>query len=128
MTKPYWSTLDNIKQAKDYISTANGRIDYIGVEVSSKSRCAELGLTVRTDKSYYSPLPHKDVTVQLGQIFVILAEILDIAGDERCSLIDFDQVPCRLVLQEQEPIGIGHFMYDRFVLFDTLLSLTKEEV
>lgn len=125
MTKPYWITEDQIKEKKHTIE--NGRIDHCDVNISECGTYTELVLGINMSCAYVSPLSSIPITKTLGPVILALAELLEVTPGERGCLSDFDQLPCRIIRQRgtERVIGIGHFLYDRFVIFEDMINALR---
>lgn len=125
MTKPYWITEDRLKELNHNIE--NGRIDHCDVNISECGTYTELVLGINTSCTYVNPLGGTNITKTLGPVILALAELLEATPGERGCLSDFDQLPCRVIRQRgtERVIGIGHFLYDRFVFFEDMINALK---
>ena len=72
-------------------------------------------------------------TKNIGLILQYLVELLGISKEDGIYLSEMKNIPVRLVFDSPECswgskcVGIGNFMKDKFVLFDALSVLGKEE-
>ena len=125
MTKPYWITEDRIKELNHNIE--NGRIDHCDVNISEDGQHTELVLGIYMSSAYGNPLDGVPVTKTLGPVILALAELLEATPGERGCLSDFVHLHCRVIRQRgtERVIGIGHFLYDRFVLFEDMINALK---
>lgn len=125
MTKSYWITEDRIKELNHRIE--NGRIENCDVNISECGTYTELVLGINTSCTYVNPLGSINITKALGPVILALAELLEVTPGERGCLSDFDQLPCRIIRQRDTNyvIGIGHFLYDRFVFFEDLINALR---
>lgn len=125
MTKSYWITEDRIKELNHRIE--NGKIEHCDVNISECGTYTELVLGIYTSCSYVNPLGGTNITKTLGPVILALAELLEATPGERGGLRDFDQLPCRVIRHHTTGyvIGIGHFLYDRFVIFEDMINALK---
>lgn len=125
MTKSYWLTEDRLKELNHRIE--NGKIEHCDVNISECGTYTELVLGIKTTCTYVNPLGSVPVTRTLGPVILALAELLEATPGERGCLSDFNQLPCRIIRQRgtERVIGIGHFLYDRFVFFETMINALK---
>ena len=54
----------------------------------------------------------------LSDIIKDLFEVLDLSCEDGIWLSKISNVPCRLIFNEDEAIGIANFMTDKYVLFN----------
>lgn len=72
-------------------------------------------------------------TKNIGLILQYLVDLLGISKEDGIFLSEMKNIPVRLVFDSPECswgskcVGIGNFMEDKFVLFDALSVLGKEE-
>lgn len=125
MTKPYWITEDQVKAKHHRIE--NGKIEHCDVNISECGTYTELVLGINTSCTYVNPLGGTNITKTLGPVILALAELLEVTPGEQGCLSDFDQLPCRVIRHHTTAyvIGIGHFLYDRFVLFEDMINALK---
>lgn len=126
MTKPYWITEEQIKSRRHTI--VNGRIERFDVNISDDGTSTELAICIHMNDAYGNPLADVPLTKTLGPVILALAELLGACEPgERGYLSDFEKLPCRVIRHHttMEVIGIGHFLYDRFVLFEDMISALK---
>lgn len=125
MTKSYWITEDRIKELNHDIE--NGRLDRCDVNISEDGTHTELVLGIYMNHGYDNPLEGVTTTETLGPVILALAELLEATPGERGSLLDFEHLPCRVIRHRatRAVIGIGHFLYDRFVLFTDMINALR---
>lgn len=125
MTKSYWITEDRLKELNHRIE--NGRIDRCDVNISECGTYTELVLGIYMNSAYGNPLDGVPTTKTLGPVILALAELLEATPGERGSLLDFEHLPCRVIRHHttMKVIGIGHFLYDRFVIFEDMINALK---
>lgn len=125
MTKTYWITEEKIKEKHHIIE--NGRIDRCDVNISEDGQHTELVLGIYMNSAYGNPLNGVPTTKTLGPVILALAELLEATPGERGCLSDFEHLPCRVIRHHTTGavIGIGHFLYDRFVIFEDMINALK---
>ena len=125
MTKTYWITEEKIKEKHHIIE--NGRIDRCDVNISEDGQHTELVLGIYMNSAYGNPLDGVPTTKTLGPVILALAELLEATPGERGCLSDFEHLPCRVIRHHttMKVIGIGHFLYDRFVIFEDMINALK---
>ena len=67
-------------------------------------------------------------TNNLGYMIKAFVELLGADREDGVRLSELKNIPCRLVFENKNPwgnkaIGIGHFMKDKFVLFDDFVKI-----
>ena len=77
------------------------------------------------------PMATYNNTHNLGFIIKSLIELLEIEQEDGLRLSAIKNIPCRLVFNDDKCswgskcIGIGHFMYDKFVLIEDLVKINE---
>lgn len=71
---------------------------------------------------YASPLSGVLLTRSCGLVIRALLGTLGIDAQDAARLSDVRGEPCRIVRDQNTVIGIGHFMEDKFILFDELIK------
>lgn len=72
-------------------------------------------------------------TENVGIIIKYLVELLGIDKEDGLLISDVKDVPVRLIFDSKEPcwgakcVGIGNFMEDKFVMFDVLAKMDRQE-
>lgn len=65
-------------------------------------------------------------TQNVGHIIRALCELFDRCPEDGGSVLELlRDVPCRIVVEDDDVLAIGHFMDDRFILIDDLVE-TKD--
>lgn len=71
-------------------------------------------------------------TANIGYIIRTAIELFDLSNEEGVRLSKIHDVPCRLVYEGnrtshlgERAIGIGHWMKDKFILFDDLTKVDE---
>ena len=70
---------------------------------------------------------------RLGFLLKALVEFFEIEEEDGIMLSKIKDIPCRLIFPEngdnhwgERAVGIGHFMKDKFILFEDFKELDKE--
>lgn len=72
-------------------------------------------------------------TENIGFIIKYLVELLGIEKEDGLFISKVKNIPVRLVFDSKEPcwgakcVGIGNFMEDKFVMFDVLAKMDRQE-
>ena len=79
------------------------------------------------------PYGHYNDIVRLGFLLKALVEFFGVDREDGVWLSSLKNIPCRLVFEGEgdthwgeKAIGIGHFMKDKFILFEDLGKLAEE--
>lgn len=75
---------------------------------------------------YCNTLSGYGLTRDCGYVIKALYELFDLIEDDLGTLDKFKNLPCRVVVDGDIVIGVGHFMKDKFLLFDDILQKLKE--
>ena len=73
------------------------------------------------------PYSAMENTKNIGYVIRTFIELFDLEKDDGIRLSDIKNVPCRIVLDGDRAIGVGHFMKDKFVLTSDLAKSGKEK-
>lgn len=76
------------------------------------------------------PYSNRSNTKNLGAIIQTIVKLFGIENEDGIRISQIKDIPCRLVFENNntnnfgcKAIGIGHFMNDRFILFDDLETI-----
>lgn len=68
------------------------------------------------------------MTLYLGKTLQFFFEFLGTEKEDGARLREIRNVPIRIVLKKDKVMGMGHFMGDRFILFEELIAnISKKE-
>lgn len=74
-----------------------------------------------------NPLSGRDLTNHVGKFIQVLFRLLALSEEDGKKLSEIKEVPCRVVFCYDTIVGLGHFLDDRFMLFDELLEILVNE-
>lgn len=120
-------TLKDIK-AKDY-GIENNLISFNIKIIGHFDNMVSLMIIGKNILPYYN----YNNTANLGFILQYLVNLLDIGKEDGIYLSEIRDIPVRLIFDSSDCswgskcIGIGHFMEDKFILFDELSKITMEK-
>ena len=70
---------------------------------------------------------------RLGYLLKAIVEFFEVSREDGVMLSDLKNIPCRLVFTGngeshwgEKAVGIGHYMKDKFILFEDFKELDKE--
>ena len=76
------------------------------------------------------PYSNRANTKGLGTIIKTIVKLFGIENEDGIRMSQIKNIPCRLIFEDNntnnfgcKAIGIGHFMNDRFILFDDLATI-----
>lgn len=76
------------------------------------------------------PYSDRNNTKNIGAIIKTIVKLFGIEDENSMRMSQIKDIPCRLVFEDNctnnfgcKAIGIGHFMEDRFILFDDLSTI-----
>lgn len=120
------------KEAEIHDKIYNGVIEELTLGVIGHfGACVVISMPVRFGSSTYcDALSNFCLTRSCGHVIKALYELFDLVEDGMVTLAEFKECPCRVVVDphKNRVIGVGHFMEDKFLLFqDMLNTLIKEE-
>lgn len=76
------------------------------------------------------PYCNRSNTKSLGAIIKTIVKLFGIENEDGIRMSQIKDIPCRLVFENNntdnfgcKAVGIGHFMNDRFILFDDLSTI-----
>ena len=82
-------------------------------------------LTIMCEGIY--PYSQYNNIANLGYLIKGFVEFLEKEREDGIMLSNIKNIPCRLVMANGRAYGIGHFMKDKFILFEELTKLCEEK-
>lgn len=109
--------------------TSNGYIEKLTVGIVGHfGSCVVVSMPVIYNDGvlYCNTLSGYGLTRDCGYVIRALYELFDLIEDDLVTLDKFKNLPCRVVVGGDRVIGVGHFMKDKFLLFDDMMQELKE--
>lgn len=111
-----------------YISTSQYRVVnnvILGVDVKIIGHYNNC-ITINVNCKRASFLGSYGITTNVGYVIRAIVELLDLSEDDGIKLSDIRNIPIRLIydgpdIYDSRCVGMGHFMDNRFVLFEDLV-------
>lgn len=119
------------KEAEIHDKIYNGIIEELTLGVIGHvGACVVIRMPVRFRGAHADGLSNFCLTRSCGHVIKALYELFGLVEDGMVTINEFKDCPCRVVVDSHKNrvIGVGHFMEDKFLLFqDMLNTLIKEE-
>ena len=64
-----------------------------------------------------------NATLSCGRVLQCLFDLLDLSEENGKRLTDCRNIPARIVFKNGNPIGVGHFIKDKFVVGEDLFNI-----
>ena len=76
------------------------------------------------------PFSHYNNTKSIGYLIKAFTELFDLSREDGIRISEFKNIPCRLVFEHDggwgdKAIGIGHFIKNKFVLFEDFVKIDE---
>jgi hypothetical protein len=67
-------------------------------------------------------------TLNCGVLIRTIFELLDIHEEDGIKLSNIKQCPCRIIINENNTIAVGHFMNDKFLIIEDFIEDFKKYI
>lgn len=117
------------KEAEISYKISNGYIDELTVGIVGHfGSCVVLSMPIVYDNGamFCNTLSGYNFTRDCGFVIQALYKLFDLIEDDLVTLDKFKNLPCRVVVGGDRVIGVGHFMKDKFIMFDDMVNVLNE--
>lgn len=122
-------TVKDIVHNEQYIKSAGYEVENNVIKAIDINIIARFGnipcLTIMCENIY--PYSSYNNIENLGYLLKGFVEFFEKENEGGVMLSNIKNIPCRLVMSGNRAYGIGHFMKDKFILFDEFSELGTEK-
>lgn len=106
-----------------YDEVYRGKVLNISINYLGHYNVLSIDMPIRcNDGKTYNPLKEYNLTNRLGKVIKNLIELFYGYIDDEINIKDMKEIPCVLLMKDQNIVGIGNFIEDKVLSIEEILK------